>query len=134
MAAPAPLTGHRVKFPPGTCTPCPCFPYSEANRSGHAERSGKAARPSAAEKTGSGVFPDYANTTRMYAEEDQVVRSGQAERIGNDQRGVGVSPYCDSANRSCAKEAKRSDHAERSGKRVPLHCSGDQCAAKAITH
>jgi hypothetical protein len=52
----------------------------------------------------------------MHADEDQAVRSGQAERIGKDQRGVGVSPDCDSSNRSYAKEAKRSDHAERSGK------------------
>jgi hypothetical protein len=64
----------------------------------------------------SGVFSNYANTTRMHADEDQAVRSGQAERIGKDQRGVGVSPDCDSSNRSYAKEAKRSDHAERSGK------------------
>jgi hypothetical protein len=35
-----------------------------------------------------------------------------------DERVSRVSPDCDSAARPCAKEAKRSDHAERSRKRA----------------
>jgi hypothetical protein len=38
-------------------------------------------------------------------------------------RGVEVSPDCDSATRPCAKEAKRSDHPERSGQKPPLDCN-----------
>ena len=76
-----------------------------------------AARPSAAENGGSGVTPDYDTAQHAHAQ-NKTKRIGEAERsaVGVSR----VSPYCDSATRPCAKEAKRSDHAERSGKRVPI--------------
>jgi hypothetical protein len=46
------------------------------------------------------------------------------------KKGLGASPDCDPAARRCSNEAKRSDHAERSGKRVPLDCNRNQRAAK----
>jgi hypothetical protein len=48
------------------------------------------ARPSAAEKGGSGVSPDYGNPTRTHAEEGQVKRSGKAER--SEEGGFGGLP------------------------------------------
>jgi hypothetical protein len=67
MAAPTPLTGYRVKLPPETCTPCPCFSSTEAKRSGQAERSGEA---------GFGGLPNYGNPNCTHAEEGQAERSG----------------------------------------------------------
>jgi|AntAceMinimDraft_1070359.scaffolds.fasta_scaffold99207_2 type IV secretory pathway TrbL component len=66
-----------------------------------------AARPSAAEKGGSGVSPD---TTQHAHAQKKAKRSGQAER---------------------STESKRSDHAERSGKRAPLNLNNNQRAATA---
>jgi hypothetical protein len=53
----------------------------------------------------------------MHAEEGQAERSGQPPRL----------QLCNSPMR---QEAKRSDHAEPSGKRVPLNCNINQRAAK----
>jgi hypothetical protein len=41
-----------------------------------------AARPSASDKGGSGVSPDYDNPARTHAEEDQAERSGESECSG----------------------------------------------------
>jgi hypothetical protein len=81
------------------------------------------------EKGDSEVAPNYENLTCAHAEGGQTARCGQAERSA--QGGSGVSPDCGSVIRLCANEAKRSDHAERSGKRVPLDYSSNQRAAKA---
>jgi hypothetical protein len=89
----------------------------KAKRSGQAERSGEG---------GSGVSPDYDNPTRTHSEEDQVERNGKGE--------FGAFPNCYSATRPCAKETKRGDHAERSGKRAPLSINSNQRAAKARTN
>jgi hypothetical protein len=91
-----------------------------------------AARPSAAENGDSGASPDYGNPSRTHAEEDQAERSGQAERC--DKGWSGVSPGCDSGTRPFSKEAKRSDHAERSGKRVPFDGNSNQRATKVRTN
>jgi hypothetical protein len=51
------------------------------------------------------------------------------------EKGVSkLPPDCDFTTRSCAKEAKGSDYAERSGKRVPLGYNRNQRAAEARTN
>jgi hypothetical protein len=59
--------------------------------------------------------------------------TNKAEPSAAENGGSGVSPDCGSAIRPCAKEAKRSDYAERSGKRVPLNIKSSQRAAKSRT-
>jgi hypothetical protein len=66
-----------------------------------------------------------------------IQHSTPARRKKPSAVGKGVSrfsPYCDSSTRPCAKEAMRSDHAERSGKRASLDRSSNQRPAKVRTH
>jgi hypothetical protein len=70
MAAPKPLTGHRVKLPPDTCTPRPWF---------SPQKPSAAVKPSAEEKGDPGASPDYGNPTRTHAEEGQAERSEKRE-------------------------------------------------------
>jgi hypothetical protein len=77
-----------------------------------------AARLGAAEKGDSGVFYDYDRTQHAHARK-KAKCSGQAERSGKFTFVISLLD-CDSPTRPCAKEAKRSDHAERSEKRAPL--------------
>jgi len=75
------------------------------------------ARPSAAEKGGSGVYPDYDSPNRSQAEEGQAERCGQAVLSGNG--GLVVFPDYDTTQHARAqKEAKRIGQAERSGERI----------------
>jgi len=57
-----------------------------------------------------------------------------ARPIAVEKGGSVVSFDCGSATRSCAKEAERSEHGERSVKRVSLDYNNNQLAAKARTH
>jgi hypothetical protein len=92
----------------------------------------EAASPSAAEKGGGRGLLDF-DTTQHALAQNKAKRSGEPERCG-----VGgfssVSPDFDSATRPCVKEAKRSDHAKASGKRVPLDCKSNPRSAKLRTH
>ena len=74
----------------------------------------KAARPSAAEKEGSGVSPDYDTTKHAHAQK-KTKRSGQAERSGEGS--FGVSPVYGNHTRTRAEDgqAERSSHAELRG-------------------
>jgi hypothetical protein len=73
--------------------------------------------------------PDYETTQQAYAPK-KAKRFGKAER---DEKGVSrISRDCGAAAFLCAKEAKRSDHAERSENTVPFsglqqQPTGSQC-------
>jgi hypothetical protein len=63
-----------------------------------------------------GISAGYGNLTRAYAEEGQAERSGQAARSG---KGVfGVLPWLLLFNSPMRQRSKRSNHAERCGKRI----------------
>jgi hypothetical protein len=85
---------------------------SESN----AQRPGQAPR----RRGGWEISSDYGNPIRTHAEEGQVKYSDQARPSAAEKGGPEVTPDCYSTTRPCAKEAKRSDHAECSGKRAPL--------------
>jgi hypothetical protein len=88
------------------------LPFTEAKRSGQAERSGEG---------GSWVTPDYDNPTRTHAEEGRAELSRQAERSGEICSGVSLD--CDTTQHAdaqtkaiCSGQAKRS---EEVGSEVP---------------
>jgi hypothetical protein len=119
--------------------------------SGQAEQSGEG---------GSGAFPDYGTTQHAHAQKkakrsgqakrsegespppppttaiqlvctpEKAKPSAAVRSSAAGKQGSGVSPGCFSETRRCANEAKRSDHAERSGKWVPLEYNINQRAAK----
>jgi ribosome assembly protein YihI (activator of Der GTPase) len=71
--------------------------------------------PTAAEKGGSGVSPDYDIPTRTHSEKSQAERIGQAKRSGRGG-GSGVSPGYDTTQHAHAqKKTKRIGEAEQSG-------------------
>jgi hypothetical protein len=80
MVAPTPLTSHRVKYPPGTCTHHPCSPSTKDKRCGQAKRS---------EEGEFGALPrlwQSNSPTRTY-KRGQAVCSGQAEHSGEREFG-----------------------------------------------
>jgi hypothetical protein len=80
---------------------------------------------------GSKIVPYYDSTQHGHAQK-KAKRSGEAERSGVE--GFKVFPACDSATRQCAKEAKGSDHAERSVRRAPLDFNSNTCSEKVRTN
>jgi hypothetical protein len=93
-------------------------------------------RPSRAQRPGQaqrrrGVRGSLPNTTQQCTptcrrKPSAVAKPSEASR---GFRGSSLTA-ADSATRPCAKEAKRSDHAERSGKRVPLDYNSNPRSAK----
>jgi hypothetical protein len=87
-----------------------------------------AARPSAAEKGCCGL--SQTSTAQLARAPKKAKPSAAARPSVAEKGGLEVSPDCHSTTRLCAKEAKSSDHAERSGEIASLDYNSNQRVAK----